>query len=164
MTRRRRVTLLGLALLALGAAAYGADERVELPLRLLDPAGGELRVEAGRGPLHLVFFATWCPPCLEELPRLGEIEARWADRGYRLVLVAVPSRQTRERLAQFVKRSGPPGQVGFDEGGTLQRTLEVEELPAHVLLGPDGTVLLRAGALDPALEGEIARVLAPARR
>ncbi len=156
MTRRRRATLLGLALLALGAAAYGADERVELPLRLLDPAGGELRVEAGRGPLHLVFFATWCPPCLDELPRLAELEARWTDRGYRLVLVAVPSRQSRDRLARFIEDRAPPGRLGFDSTGAVQQALGVEELPSHVLLAGDGTVLARASQLGPELERAVA--------
>ena len=80
LVRRWRIlaVILGLAL----AAAVVATLRTETVYR------AEAEV------LHLVFFATWCPPCVQELERLADLEERWGNRGYRLVLVAVRNRHT----------------------------------------------------------------------
>ncbi len=160
----RRLRLAGLAavLVALASlsAPAGAADRPEFPLRLSAPDGsGEFTVTAGPRVLHLVFFATWCPPCIDELPRLAELEARWGDRGYRLVLVAVPYRQSRDRLEQFMLNHRPPGTLGFDTTGAVQRTFGVQELPAHILVGPDGAVLARAGALGPEIRQRVSTLL-----
>ncbi len=76
-----RLVAIALATLWISSMTLGAT--------LTDPVTGKpVVIQPGKGALHIVFFATWCPTCMEELPRLGEIEARWGTQGYRLVLVA----------------------------------------------------------------------------
>lgn len=136
---------------ALIAALFvtGAHSSEPISLRLLDPASGAATtVEPGAPLLHLVFFATWCPPCLAELDGLAELEARWEERGYRLVLVAVQSRHTPERLVRFAADEQPPGRLLFDDSGKATASLAEEGLPTHILVGASGEVLLRATALE----------------
>jgi thiol-disulfide isomerase/thioredoxin len=148
-----------LALVA-GAHAVAAT----FPLNLEDPLSGQpVRIEPGPAALHLVFFATWCPPCLEELDRLAELEARHAHQGYRLVLIAVPTRQSRERLAQLIQRRRPPGTVVFDASGAARDALVVGEIPAHVLVDASGKVVEQADGLSAELEQAIARILRDGR-
>lgn len=131
-----------------------------LPLSLQDPrSGAEVRLEPGARALHLVFFATWCPPCLDELDRLSQLEARWSGRGYRLVLIAVPTRQSPARLAKFIDEREPPGQVLFDADGRAQAALRAEQLPVHIVLDAAGVELLRSGGLDASFEDALARLL-----
>jgi thiol-disulfide isomerase/thioredoxin len=145
------------ALLGLGVARAGAAEGVGL----LDPRSGEtVFVQPGAAALHLVFFATWCPPCMQELDALAELEARWGERGYRLVLVAVENRHTASRLAEFVAVRKPPGRLLFDAGGAAQRRWNAERLPEHVVLDVGGREVARAGALEPAIEAAIRGLLA----
>ena len=152
-------------LTAAAAAQAPAPATVPFPLRLQDPMKGvPLEVAGGARLTHLVFFATWCPPCLAEMPRLQELEATWGRQGYRLVLVAVQTRQTAERLQAFVTNEEPPGKIGLDADGAVQKAAGVEDLPAHVLLGPDGTVHFRAGALADGVVPEIEKRLGLRRR
>jgi len=135
--------LLGLALGSPWAGAAGP-----LPLTLTDPSA-ERRVvlEPGAPVMHLVFFATWCPPCIDEFDRLADLDARWEESGYRLVLIAVPTRHTAERLARFGADRRLPGELLFDAEGTAMKALGAESLPTHLLLDADGKIVLRGEAL-----------------
>ena len=151
--------------LALAAGAAAQTQALRFPLQLSDPVKGTaVEVKGGARLTHLVFFATWCPPCLAEMTRLQELEATWGRQGYRLVLVAVQTRQTAERLRAFVEKDAPPGQVLLDADGAVQRAAGVTDLPAHLLLGPDGTIVFRAGALADGVVPEVERRLGVRRR
>lgn len=161
---RGRRAVLALALVLCGSAA-AESPALRFPLRLTDPVrGGAVEVAGGARLTHVVFFATWCPPCLAEMAKLQELETTWGRQGYRLVLVAVETRQTPERLRAFVERESPPGQVVLDADGSVQRAAGVSDLPAHLLLGPDGAVLLRTAALADGVVPEVERRLGVRRR
>lgn len=157
--------------LALGAAAIGLGivagsggegafasppslERSPLPIAVVDVAGGgSAAIEPGAKVLHVVAFATWCRPCEDELPLLADWEARFRGDGYSLVIVALPRRQTRERLIRFLEERRPPGKLFLDASGALERALGIDGLPAHILFDREGRVRVRAGSLaeiDPA--------------
>jgi thiol-disulfide isomerase/thioredoxin len=142
------------------AVGSGAPAIAGLPVDLerIDD-GRPVTIAAGPHALHLVFFATWCPPCVEQLPALAELESRYGASSYRLILVAVPSRQEPARLLEFVRDAHPPGAVLFDRSGAAQRALGVERLPAHVLIDGSGAVVHRAVAVDDGLEAAIEAVV-----
>lgn len=153
--------------LALAACAWTGAARAEapgtsvLPVTLVDVATGTpVVIEPGTKVLHVVVFATWCRPCEDEIPALAEWEARFGASGYRLLIVAVSRRQSRERLARFVSEARPPGRLYFDPSGSFERSLGVDGLPAHVLLDAQGRVRLAAGSLAEVDVGALERMLA----
>jgi thiol-disulfide isomerase/thioredoxin len=118
-------------------------------LELYDPVQREsVVVTPGSPVLHVVFFATWCPVCVEELDRLAELQARWEERGYRLVIVAVRTRHSAERLARFAAERRPPGELYHDAAGHAARALRAESLPTHLLLDAEGKEIIRAPSLE----------------
>jgi len=133
-----------------------------LPVELEDVASGRLtEVAAGPAALHIVLWASWCPPCVQELERLAELEQRWGDRGYRLVVVAVQHRHTRDRLVKLQQQRHPPGLLLFDESGQVQRLLDVEQLPTHIVFDSEGNEVGRAGSLRDGIEEAIEALLQP---
>ena len=84
----------------------------------------------------------------EELDKLAELQARWEERGYRLVLVAVRARHTEDRLARFAAERQPPGELLYDSTGTVAQTLQADGLPTHVLFDAEGALVHRSQALD----------------
>ena len=130
------------ASIALGAALFAGAGAVDVatgdPARLEPPE---------RGVLHVAVFASWCPPCVEEIDRLSEWEARYGTEGYRLVVLAVPERQNLERLRRFDAERHLPGRLLWDPTGDALRALDAVTVPAHILLGPGGREIWRGSAL-----------------
>lgn len=153
-----RAAVIGL-LAALSAAPVQAAE-TWLPVSLEDPSGGgSVQLRAGAAALHVVLFATWCPPCVEELEALAELEARWGEQGYRLVLVAVATRHTPAKLARFAAQEKPPGRLLLDADGRVERALDGPGLPTHVLIDSRGREVLRTSALDARLRQQVERLV-----
>ena len=72
---RRRTAASAVAALVLAALCGGMASTTlrAASATLTDPTTGKpVAVEPGARALHLVFFATWCPTCVDELARLGE--------------------------------------------------------------------------------------------
>ena len=133
--------------------------------RLEDPRTGKVeKVAPGAAALHLVFFATWCPDCVEELDELRDLQARWADRGYELVIVAVRNRQTADRLAEFVGENRPPGRLLYDVKGEAASEWKADRLPTHVVLDAGGAEAARSSELDGSIEQALRSLLGGSRR
>lgn len=166
MTPRRRRSAARAGLLCAGwlilglipAALRAAPD--PLPVTLSDPvAGGEVELSAGAPLLHVVFFATWCPACVEELDRLADLQLRWEQSGYELIIVAVATRQDPRRLARFAAERTPPGRLLHDPGGGAQKLFGAESLPAHFLFDESGRLIAGSAALDQSFVKTLERYL-----
>ncbi|RYF01338.1 MAG: TlpA family protein disulfide reductase [Comamonadaceae bacterium] len=110
-----------------------------------DLSGAPVAVQRFKGkPLVLNFWATWCPPCVEELPLLNSFYKERAAQGWQVVGLAIdqPSavRKFLERLPlDFPVALG--GLTGTDLGRSLGNL--TGGLPFTVLFGADGRILHR---------------------
>jgi len=152
MTRRLVVTAALLVSFA-GGIARAAEPPASIPLSpaltAVDPAtGAPVPLDPAQGPMHVVFLATWCRPCLAELPKLADLEDRWKVEGYRLVLVAVATRQTADRLRELAARDPLPGRLVFDANGSVAQAFGAATIPMHVLVNRQGRIVARSGVLD----------------
>ncbi|SDP93781.1 Thiol-disulfide isomerase or thioredoxin [Rhodoferax sp. OV413] len=114
-------------------------------LRLDSPTGSPLEMQAFRGrPVLLNFWATWCPPCVEELPLIDRFFKDHAANGWQVVGLAVDQLPAVQGFLQKTPVSFPVGMAGL--GGTeLGRSLGnlTGGLPFTVVLGASGAVLHR---------------------
>jgi peroxiredoxin len=117
-----------------------------------DLKGESFRFDSLRGRYVLVdFWATWCAPCVAELPRLQAAYARYHDRGFEIVAVSLD--ETRSAVADFVKARGIPWREIHNASGEadLVEAFGVNEIPATFLVDPQGTIIrleLRGAALE----------------
>nr|WP_315238883.1 TlpA disulfide reductase family protein [uncultured Albidiferax sp.] len=117
------------------------------------PQGAPVPMQTLRGrPVLLNFWATWCPPCVEEMPMLSRFFQEHAVNGWQVLGLAVDQPSSVRSFLQKTPVSYPIGMAGL--GGTeLGRSLGnlAGGLPFTVVLGSEGTVLHRKmGRVSPA--------------
>jgi thiol-disulfide isomerase/thioredoxin len=94
----------------------------------------------------LNFWATWCPPCVEEMPYLNQLAA---ERD--LVVLGVNFNEDRERVAAFVAEQGINFPILLAPDEITLLFYGVRGLPRTFVIAPDGTLAHTAiGALRPA--------------
>lgn len=129
---------------AAGSAADAAPVTDLWAQRFEQPGGGELLLSSLRGkPLLVNFWATWCPPCVKEMPQLDRF-SRENPQGVQVVGLAVDGPTPVREFLKKTPVSFPIGLAGF--GGTeLARTLgnPAGGLPFSVLFDARGEVVQR---------------------
>jgi peroxiredoxin len=118
------------------------------PLELADAGGTVHRLADYRGKVVLVnFWATWCEPCLAELPGIERLRASFAGRPLAVLAVQMEgsarmSRDTAEKLSLRFP-------MLVDRDSAASEAWGVKLVPTSFLIGPDGAVAFRhEGEMD----------------
>lgn len=109
------------------------------------PEGNPLSMSAFRGrPLLLNFWATWCPPCVEELPLINTFYRQNIVNGWQVLGLAVDKLEPVQAFLKKMPLEFPIGMAGL-AGADLARSLGnlAGGLPFTVVFGADGAVLHR---------------------
>jgi cytochrome c biogenesis protein CcmG, thiol:disulfide interchange protein DsbE len=133
-----------------GVAMVGRPApRVELPgLR-----GGRVRLAELRGrPVVLNFWASWCPPCLAEMPEFQRVHRRLGDR---VAFLGVNQRDQAQAAEELSRSTGVTYPLAVDPAGWAFDAFGGLGMPTTVLIRADGTVAdVVAGQLDETLLSE----------
>jgi len=138
----RRVLLLAAfaAVVACGRAAppppvNEAAPEFDLPLI----GGGNVTLASLQGKTVLIdFWATWCPPCVTEVPELNAISKELQGTDAAILAISVDS-LTAEALADWLKERDVSYPVALGDSD-LAGMYGADAFPFHVVVGPDGKV------------------------
>ncbi len=116
----------------------------------LTDSGQPIRLTDYRGKVVLVnFWATWCGPCLVEMPDLEAVYNRYKDQGF--TVIAVNNQESAAAVRAFRDEQKLSFPLALDESGAIQLLYGVQNsYPSSFLLDRDGVILMqRKGILDP---------------
>jgi thiol-disulfide isomerase/thioredoxin len=123
--------------------ASAAEKPIDL--KLTELSGKKVQLRSYRGKIVVLnFWATWCVPCREEMPRMVEAEKTWADKGVVFIAVSLDDEKTTKEIPAFVDRY----HVGFPVW-TGASTDELDKLrlgqgvPDTAFVDEDGAVVAR---------------------
>lgn len=122
-----------------------------MPARTLrDAAGNETNLQAFEGEVLVVnLWATWCAPCMEEMPTLGALQRRFAGRGLRVIAISVDSEgDLAKAQTQLARLSGGALDFLVDPTRGVLFDAQAAGMPVTILYGRDGAerARLTAGA------------------
>lgn len=125
-----------------------------------DLSGNRQTLEQYEGKiLVLHFWASWCPFCRGEIPKLTTLHEQWVSKGVAVLTVSLD--EDRAQLEQFVQQATLPYPVVADSQAptSLGRRYDVSGIPVTYILGRDGRIIFRfegradiIGAAQTALE------------
>ena len=112
---------------------------------LPDISGTQRSLSEWQGKIRIInFWATWCPPCLEEIPEFIKLQAKFKDKNLQFIGIAIEDKQPVE---QYLKDNpvNYPMLIGGDEAIKLSQQLGniVNAVPFSLILNQQGQIIHR---------------------
>jgi len=93
----------------------------------------------------LDFWASWCSPCIQEIPTLRRVHETYA--GDRFALIGIATQDAKASVRRVADRRDVTWPIVFDEDREIASVFRVLGLPDPILISPDGRVVERGDAL-----------------
>ena len=107
--------------------------------QLLDLDQEPVSLSGLRGkPVVLNFWATWCPPCVDEMPYLQEIYDEYSSEG--LMLLAIDVGESQSQVEEFLQRNNLSLPVLLDTEGVVVHQYTVITIPTTYFIDGDGII------------------------
>jgi peroxiredoxin len=125
----------------------GSDPAAEFSVPT--PDGPPVGLDTLRGKVVLLnFWATWCEPCLEEMPAIERLSHAYRERGLAVLAVSV-DREGAAVVRTFLKRHALSFLVGLDPQQAVARLYRIWALPSTVIVSRKGIPIFSVqGARD----------------
>lgn len=145
------------AMLALSAFLVSAQISADIgqgqapDFTLKSQSGANLKLSELRGEVVMInFWASWCGPCRQEMPKLEELYARYKPLGFTILGVNIEEDSSKAKaLLKDIQVSFP---VLFDDQNEVSRLYQVAAMPSTVLVDRDGNMRYLHKGYQPGLE------------
>ena len=154
MRRKKMMWLAGIltALFILGFS-FSTLSAVPTGWTLKDLDGGRytLSENLGNGPMMLLFWATWCRPCKQEMKEYKSIFENYQEKGVQILAIAEDNSKTQGKVRSYIRS------VGYEFTVLLDPTREVLKSYGGVSL-PDTVILDSMGEVQKIYRGKIQKI------
>jgi peroxiredoxin len=131
---------------------------VARPIRLYDINGKLIELRDYKGQVTLVnFWATWCPPCVHEIPSLNNLKSKMKGKNFQLI--SINYAETPETVRNFLEQVQVDFPVLMDVDNQVSAQWNVIAFPSTFVVGSDGNIHYGVNAAIEWDDPEIIRLL-----
>lgn len=171
---RTSLVFIALGLLAASVASFSTSSVAEArvggrpPAFTLPPATGgptsqpfRMGEHLGRNPVVILFWATWCAPCKQELPFYQSLYERYRGQGLKIVAISMDSQATVMRAGPEARRLGVTYDVVTDLDTRITTQLNTRRAaPFSIWVDKNGRIVRESEGFSPAEQNALARGIA----
>lgn len=107
--------------------------------------GSKIKLEDYKGKVVLInLWATWCRPCLAEMPHLVELQNTYKDKGFEILGLDIEPEDTEEKVKEFAARMKLNYTLGWIDDKGNQELLKISKfggIPQTFLISRDSEIL-----------------------
>lgn len=154
--------LLCVLLCGFAFGARAAEPGEALPLfsaQSLEGQPVELNKIVGKKPVLLVFWASWCPSCKAEVPKLNRLYEKLGPKGMVFLGINIGANDSPERARAFIQKTGMKYPVVFDQNSAITRTYRVLGVPTLVVADKGGRIVFQGHQVPDTFEQELGKLL-----
>ena len=107
----------------------------------------------------LIFWASWCPHCVQELPRYKELYTKYAAKGLKILSINIAANDPLQRVEAFQQRAQLPYPILYDGAQEVSRLYYVTGVPVSVIIDKKGVIQYRGYQLPDNADQLIAQLL-----
>lgn len=109
--------------------------------RLTTLAGDEVQLSELRGKAVILnIWASWCPPCREEMPAIQQVYDEYRDQGLEVLALNTTNQDQLADVTRFVEEYRLTFPILLDHDGTAAALYQTSALPSTFFIRPDGTI------------------------
>jgi len=124
-----------LGLLEVGSSKAPAFHAVHLG------SGKPARIEDYRGKVVLLnIWATWCGPCIQEMPSMQRLQEKLAGTDFHIVAVSVDEEDSTV-VRKFAQKLGVTFEILQDQSGSIRQIYQTSGVPENFIIDRDGTIM-----------------------
>jgi len=110
-----------------------------IPIDLQDSSGKRHLFKDYHGKVTIVnFWATWCPPCVEEIPSLNRLREQMQGEPFELITINYA--ESAKTIRDFMQKVSVQFPVLLDPNGKLSQQWNIIGFPSTFVIGPDGNI------------------------
>ncbi len=160
MTKSSVVIVIGVLAAIMICQGTDAAKPPLFELNTMDGEAYKLKDELGKKVIILDFWATWCKPCLREMPHINEIYEKYKDQGLVVYAINVDNASAKSRVKPTIRRKNFTLPVLMDPSSEVLRKYNpTKNIPYLTIIGADGETVRDFSGFKPGDQEIVERIV-----
>ena len=127
---------------------------------LKDITGKQISLSsAKKNVVCLLFWATWCPYCVREVPRFKDLHTKFAAKGLKIFAIDIAANDPLPRVEAFQQKNQLPYPILYDVSQEVSRMFYVTGVPVSIIIDRKGVIQYRGYQLPDNVDQLVSQLL-----